>query len=60
MASTAHIVVKQQQITPKACISSIPKELYIIYTKCCISSSRRGNAPSVMRYAFGDDIHAGA
>ena len=25
----------------KACISSIPKELHIINTKCCISSSRR-------------------
>ena len=28
-------------ITPKACISSITKELHIINTRCCISSSRR-------------------
>ena len=49
-----------EKITPKACISSIPKELHIINTKCCISSSRREYTLRVMIYAFGDDIHADA
>ena len=38
----------------EACISSIPKELHIINTKCCISSSRRQDARwRVMRYKGG-------
>ena len=34
----------------KPCISSIPQELHIIKTKFCISSLRKLDAPSVMRY----------
>ena len=38
---------QKMQIKAKPCISSIPQELHIINTQCCISSSRR-------------NIHAGA
>ena len=36
------ILLFHKQIRAKPCISSIPQELHIINTQCCISSSRRG------------------
>ena len=53
-------VDRRSHVTSTACrcISSIPKELYIINTKCCISSSRRIYSHRPEINACGDDIHA--
>ena len=53
-------VFLMEQIKAKPCISSIPQELHIINTQCCISSSRRKNTRwRVMRYSpkGADDMH---
>ena len=46
------ILLFHKQIKAKPCISSIPQELHLINTQCCISSSRRGNYTRLCR----DDI----